>query len=189
MTLSQSSLFSLAFGVNYGGVGYPSFFFISQRLFAPGSHTIYWDGRESYKGQLWDFSTFTANLGIMYDSLSLPENSIIVGAPAAEEDLILNSDAYAILPSQGELTDISYTLSISGNVTLAIYQPSGSVLVKKLVDNQLQNAGSYALTWDGTDASGKLVSESGNYIILLELTTVEKTITMRANITIDIVGQ
>lgn len=68
-------------------------------------------------------------------------------------------------------TSISYTLQISAQISINIYNITGQ-LVRTLVDDKKQ-AGFYSLKWDGRDETGNSVSsgiyfsrlESGNKII------------------------
>jgi hypothetical protein len=62
-------------------------------------------------------------------------------------------------------TLISFNLAEAGKVTLSVYNIVGQK-VASLVDGQYQ-AGSYSVTWDGADASGKTVA-SGVYYYRLE---------------------
>ncbi len=62
-------------------------------------------------------------------------------------------------------TTISYQLHRADDVVLTIYNLFGEEIVK-LVE-QRQNAGSYRITWDGTDKTGRAVS-AGTYIYRLQ---------------------
>lgn len=61
---------------------------------------------------------------------------------------------------------ISYDLPTSSNVTLVIYNMAGQK-VKTLVSNEIQNAGSYSVRWDGRNERGQAVS-SGIYLYRIE---------------------
>ena len=65
-------------------------------------------------------------------------------------------------------TSIRYALPASDRVVLSVYNVQGQ-LVRTLVD-AFQNTGVYTVTWDGTDASGRLVS-SGVYVYRLASST------------------
>ena len=62
-------------------------------------------------------------------------------------------------------TSLEYALPEPTEVELAIYDVLGQK-VQTLVAQQLQNAGYYRLTWDGSDANGHTVS-SGIYFYRL----------------------
>jgi hypothetical protein len=82
----------------------------------------------------------------------------------------------AILPQASQLaravpnpfnpaTELSFAIARDGLVRLNIYSLRGQ-LVKSLVNSSLA-AGSYRLTWDGTDGNGQTAA-SGSYIVRLE---------------------
>ncbi|MGB3080647.1 MAG: T9SS type A sorting domain-containing protein, partial [Saprospiraceae bacterium] len=48
-----------------------------------------------------------------------------------------------------QLTSISYNITADAAVTVVLYDQSGKE-IKRLVDNEMQNTGSYQLTFDGT---------------------------------------
>jgi hypothetical protein len=63
-------------------------------------------------------------------------------------------------------TNISYRLPKTSNVTLTIYNSLGQEVVK-LLDNEMQNAGMYNVSWNGKDACGNSVA-SGIYFYQLK---------------------
>ncbi len=63
-------------------------------------------------------------------------------------------------------TTLAYDLARRGPVSLRVYDVSGR-LVRTLVSGTVQDAGHYAIDWDGRDASGA-VTESGLYFGRLE---------------------
>ncbi|MCG8603473.1 T9SS type A sorting domain-containing protein, partial [bacterium] len=66
-------------------------------------------------------------------------------------------------------TTIRYQLSASDAVSLSIYNINGQT-VRNLVTNQRQPAGSYSISWDGTNDQGQSVS-SGVYLYRLKTST------------------
>ncbi len=70
-------------------------------------------------------------------------------------------------------TQIRYDLYLPTTVKLVLYDAAGRV-VRKLVDQPLQLAGSYSVTWDGRDDRGQTVSE-GLYFYRLEAGGVAKS--------------
>lgn len=54
-------------------------------------------------------------------------------------------------------TNISYSLPKAANVTIAVYNSIGQEIAL-LINNQAQNAGKHQITWNGKDASGKVVA-------------------------------
>ena len=62
------------------------------------------------------------------------------------------------------LTNISYQLPVSGNVSLKVFNVSGQT-VRSLIDSE-QALGHYTVTWDGTDQEGNPVA-SGIYFYQL----------------------
>jgi len=63
-------------------------------------------------------------------------------------------------------TTIRYQLAQAGEVKLQIFSITGQ-LVRDLVDER-QNAGQYAVTWDGLDQAGRYVA-SGTYFYRLRV--------------------
>jgi len=70
-------------------------------------------------------------------------------------------------------TKIVYSLPLKKKVSVKIYNMVGQ-LVHTLVDNQVQEAGSHSLVWDGRNSSGVRVS-SGIYLYSLEFGNFKKT--------------
>ena len=71
--------------------------------------------------------------------------------------------------SQGETADISFTISLPAEVTLKIYpewEGTNGQLVKAVTENYAA-AGSYSISWDGTDNSGSFVPDEA-YIYVLD---------------------
>ncbi|MBN2355864.1 T9SS type A sorting domain-containing protein [candidate division KSB1 bacterium] len=62
-------------------------------------------------------------------------------------------------------TEISYTVSIAGPITLNVYDIAGK-LVRVLI-NQIHSPGNYKIVWDGTDRFGRLLA-SGLYLYRLD---------------------
>jgi flagellar hook assembly protein FlgD len=165
-------------------LGLSSYWVFEQKPLSLGSHIFYWDGRDK-QGRILDYYTQEFPIVVVYDSLRLPENTIIVTSTKPGE-IIISSDPFAIVVSYGEVATITYTLPVDGNVSVSIYKPP-DILINKLVDNQPQTAGTYSVTWDGTDSTGEIVSEASDYIIKVELTSGETTVAREGNITVDFV--
>jgi len=70
-------------------------------------------------------------------------------------------------------TNIEYTLPLKKEISLIVYDILGHK-VAELVNNKLQNAGSYKVLWDGKDLNGKYVS-SGIYLYSLKFGNYSKT--------------
>ena len=66
----------------------------------------------------------------------------------------------------GLVTTINYELPKAAPARVAIYDINGRAV--RILQNGLQSAGAHAMTWDGADASGKLLS-SGFYFAVLEV--------------------
>ncbi len=69
-------------------------------------------------------------------------------------------------------TTIKYQLSNNGHVSLRVYNIAGQ-MVKTLV-NEVQQAGSYAISWDGRDGDNRQAS-NGIYFYCLQSSTANKT--------------
>jgi len=71
-------------------------------------------------------------------------------------------------------TQIGWALPRDQKVTLTVYDVTGRV-VRRLVD-EVRPAGRHAVTWDGTDGTGRSVA-SGVYIV--RCSTIDRTLVQR----------
>lgn len=141
-----------------------------------GPNVDYWNGRDPYNNVV-DLSQ--AIVAIWANKL--PDEPIIV---VSDLSVDASTDPYSIIPSYGEWTTITYAISKPANVTVSVYGPEGA-LVKVLEDNIAKNAGTYEITWDGTDSNNQLVAEEGNYSIKVEATGGDGKTTIKfANVTV-----
>jgi hypothetical protein len=67
-----------------------------------------------------------------------------------------------INPDKGDVTTLQFVQSSSGNVTVTVFDLSGSII--RVLVRQNQAAGDYGVTWDGTNRSGAKVTR-GLYFI------------------------
>jgi hypothetical protein len=72
---------------------------------------------------------------------------------------ILNN---VINPDKGQVTTLQFTQGSAGNVTVTVFDLSGSII--RVLVRQNQAAGDYGITWDGTNRSGAKVTR-GLYFI------------------------
>ena len=120
-----------------------------------------------------------------YLRIDVPYGEFDAGALRLEDVLLNDGGMVALvvgrtpLPTKYELsqnrpnpfnpyTSIRYALPASDRVMLSVYNVQGQ-LVRTLVD-AFQNTGVYTVTWDGTDASGRIVA-SGVYVYRLASST------------------
>jgi hypothetical protein len=122
-----------------------------------------------------------------------PDTAIVSGSAAVFQDLssyhvrfsaVINgvderkqpeSLIYASYPNPfNSRTMIQYTLDVSGEVQLKIYDASGR-LVRSLLMNTNQNPGLYNIPWDGLD-DNKIRVPSGIYLAYLQTVRSSKTI-------------
>lgn len=178
-TLEENSLFTLGIGQNENFNSY--FWYFAEKPLAEGEHRFIWDGRDR-NGEILDYATEEFGVVIVYDSFTLPENTIIAKSPEPPQ-IQVSSDSYSIIVWYGETTEIKYTVPVDGNVTVTIYDPP-NILIKTLVDNEFKTAGTYTLNWNGTDHTGKLVSNDADYIINVSQAAGDGTITRNGNISV-----
>ena len=118
--------------------------------------TLYWGEAGSFPGD---------TLGV--SSVSINKSALALAGEADAQDLII----YDNLLEQNypnpfnPTTSIRYSLRLSSLVHLTVYDVSGRK-VRQLAASAEQAAGSYELTWDGTNDSGAPVA-SGVYIYRL----------------------
>ncbi len=182
--LTANSLFSLGAGRNNDLARHKWLY--DCKPMPPGLHTVYWNGRDRF-GRILDYYTDRLKLVVVYDSLRLPENSIVVTSNDLGR-IYISIDAYAIITSYGEITKIDYTIPVYGRVSLSIYKPLDQ-LIKTLVDNEDKAAGTYSLIWDGTDSSGAAAAIASDYIVKVDFSVGEKMITRTGNITVGYVDR
>ncbi|MGB3477852.1 MAG: FlgD immunoglobulin-like domain containing protein [bacterium] len=68
-------------------------------------------------------------------------------------------------PTVGEALKITYCLTSANDVTIKVYNSSGSLV--RVLENKPKASGYYTIIWDGTDYGGKTVS-SGVYFLKFE---------------------
>ena len=143
------------------------------RVFGP--NVDYWNGRDP-DNNVVDLSQATLAIWTQ----RLPDEPIIV---VSDLTVDVSTNPYSIIPSYGEFTTITYTISNAANVTVTVLDTQGTI-VKTLEDNVAKNAGTYELTWDGTDSNNQLVLE-GNFTIKVVATGGDgKTTIAFANVTV-----
>ena len=72
-------------------------------------------------------------------------------------------------PSQDKPIELSYTLTKAEVVTVQVYDPDGG-LVRTLVKEQAQDAGTHQITWDGQDEEQRVVPNEA-YTLTIETTS------------------
>ncbi|MGA7305630.1 MAG: spondin domain-containing protein [Rhodothermales bacterium] len=99
---------------------------------------------------------------------------------SAENDRIILPSDYKLSGNYpnpfNPTTNFSFTLPIDKKVSVKIYDVMGR-LVSTLVNDELLNAGTHQVTWNGRDVSGQTVA-SGQYIYTLEYGNFRQSRTM-----------
>jgi flagellar hook assembly protein FlgD len=123
-----------------------------------------WDGR--------DDSGYLVSAGTYYAAgwtNILPDNSIVLTpSPLAVTSLVANP--YAFFPAYNETAEIKYEVSQSAVVSVRILDPGGTTLIRNLITNESQSAGTHIITWDGLDNNGRVADTAGNYVIQVTAT-------------------
>jgi len=102
--------------------------------------------------------------------MELPENSENTSSETAPAGLHIIAQSYPN-PFNPE-TNIAYTLSVSENVRIGIYNVSGQLI--RTYDIGYQPAGSYSMRWDGRNQNGDMTA-SGVYLYRIEAGPYEVT--------------
>jgi flagellar hook assembly protein FlgD len=123
-----------------------------------------WDGRDN-SGQIALPNTYS----IYAWTTILPDNAIIIRPDANLKINTLTSNPYAIYPGYSGITTLEYTIPASGIVSAEVQDPNGAP-VRQLLTNQPKIPGTYTITWDGMDDTGRTVFSTGEYKINLTLT-------------------
>ncbi len=141
-------------------------------------NTVIWDGRTD-DGDMPVADDHT----VLAWSKILPDNAIIVDNHPGLTTSTIQADPYVIYPVYGQSTEIEYTISESGNVTLTIVDTQDQT-VATLVNNVFTNIGSHTVEWDGLNDLGKFVDTEGHYKIRLSVTKDSTTQVIDGNITV-----
>ena len=116
---------------------------------------------------MWEFTglengdEYSAGVEAVYDEgiSDLVEITFLYEGTHAENVIIAATQLNNNYPNPfNPVTNISYSIIETGNVTLEVYNLRGQ-LVKTLV-NDVKESGDYTASWDGTDNSDKSVSSS-----------------------------
>ncbi|MGB7060870.1 MAG: FlgD immunoglobulin-like domain containing protein, partial [Candidatus Zixiibacteriota bacterium] len=102
--------------------------------------------------------------------IELPENSESTSSEVAPAELHIQAQSYPN-PFNPE-TQIAYTLSVSENVRIQIYNVAGQLI--RTYDVGYQPAGSYSVRWNGRSENGD-VAASGVYLYRIEAGPYEAT--------------
>ncbi|MBD3369634.1 T9SS type A sorting domain-containing protein [Candidatus Fermentibacteria bacterium] len=122
--------------------------------------------------------TITATYHNHHPSVTYAEPGVGIGSEQSAEVGSLSLAAASPNPFQSS-TAIGFSVPSAGNAELCIYDMSGR-LVRTLHEGELE-AGSHSLTWDGTDHTGRMVSD-GVYLYRLRTpggTTVRSCVLLR----------
>jgi flagellar hook assembly protein FlgD len=137
---------------------------LSNKKYNVGSYTISWDGRNN--------NNAFVNEGKYYYMFEVKDNdgnkTIVKSKLFTLQDWrkpSIQASANLYYRQTGNM-DISYTTSKQGKVAIEIYQ--GSTLIKSLLKDSPQTAGSKKVTWDGKDQSGAYVAD-GTYQVKMTI--------------------
>lgn len=143
--------------VGLGGFPSPSKTLINYETRKVTGNTEIWDGRDN-SGNIVAASSYV----VAGWTQLLPVNNIHVEGNRNFAISSVTANPYAIYPKYKQVTDIQYTITANAVVSVVIYDPSRN-LIRNLVSNLQQNAGTYKIQWDGRDNIGKVVNTSGSY--------------------------
>jgi hypothetical protein len=118
---------------------------------------------------LWDGTSWTNDYRrtYMYTQNTGIEDDVTMGALPSE--FALSNYPNPFNPE----TTIRFDLPTTSNVSLHIYDITGK-LIKSLMDNRKWDAGSYTITWDGTNAQN-LPAPSGLYLYRIQTESFSQT--------------
>lgn len=133
------------------------------------------------------------SFGVLASAMSIGVVLILVSATFIGDylrtpELTLNASPLLLSPNGDQTqdsTNVSYTLSEEGQVTLEVFNEGGN-LVRTLVENQIQSAGQHLVVWDGRDAQNLAVGD-GRYRI--ELTARGTARSTRTGIVVEVDSQ
>ncbi len=138
-----------------------------------GNHTVQWDGRD-LNGSMVTSDTYT--YVIFAENAwgdDMESGSVTVDYDEVPDTVVAPNitNAYAspekFDPSEGEDTDITYTLNTCAYVTAKVYKKSNNAYVITLEEVDYQCAGTHSIGWDGRDSDNDIV-ENGDYTIEVE---------------------
>lgn len=154
-----------------------------------GSYSVRWDGRD-LNGDMVTPDTYT--YVIFAENAwgdDMEEGSVTVDYDEVDPVVTPNiTNAYAspkkFDPSEGEDTDITYTLNTCAYVTVKVYKKSDGAYVTTLEEVDYQCAGTHSVSWDGRD-SGNDIVENGDYDIKVSANNSKGSDTEQDDVTVD----
>lgn|GEM_PF-3004526 len=131
--------------------------------------SVVWDGKNSSGFRVTD-GTYTVRLsGADMSGVAFTTASVTLTVDAKRPTVTsVSVSSTSFSPRSGQTTKITYTLSESCYVTIAVYNSAGT-LVRTLVNNVLQSSGAQSLTWNGKTSSSTVVP-AGTYTIRIYVT-------------------
>ncbi|MBD3292541.1 MAG: hypothetical protein GF393_06425 [Armatimonadia bacterium] len=119
----------------------------------------------------WDGGTDDPDPCKLYwDGSIIPSSNLFTEIPASSNLAITNvsHSPSPFDPGDSETSTISYTLSAAADVTIELFD-TDDTLVRTLIDEESQSAGSNSETWDGKDDSNDIVADGAyRYVITAE---------------------
>ncbi|OGX31650.1 MAG: hypothetical protein A2787_00805 [Omnitrophica WOR_2 bacterium RIFCSPHIGHO2_01_FULL_48_9] len=132
------------------------------RLAGPNSEA--WDGR-SDQGQILSNAIYYFTITVRSSNPSRRGNYLFRDIPGTLQFNSGSISANNFNPYKGEAVNISYSLSVSGWVTLKVGPNNNSLYpTKVLVNNQPRKATGNGEVWDGRDDSGNMVN-ADSYLV------------------------
>jgi flagellar hook assembly protein FlgD len=133
------------------------------------SFTFVWDGKDG-----GDKTAPDGTYNVVISGANLAGNALAPGSKQVAVDIKLPAvtgiSIYptSFMPSIGQTTKLSYTLSENCHVTVRVHKGDDS-LIATLVNNASQSSGPRSVTWNGKTSSGSMVP-AGTYTVKLYVT-------------------
>ena len=153
-----------------------------EQYFSLGTNTVSWDGRDEQGNIVTDITEINYLIcGFVPgcdpctddDRVSfywLKTNYIEVEGTSPEIPLVsIKSDPYVMRLSYDEVVALQYNLVDDADVTVTVKTPDGASQTT-IISSEPQLAGNHEVVWDGTDDTGALWSQEGNYTFTVTAT-------------------
>ncbi len=135
---------------------------VNHQLFASGSYSHVWDGKDEQEGELPE-GRYTVKINAQAKTGNIADPVYLNVSMLFISDIRISADE--INPYLGETTTITYQMAREGILNINIYD-SEDDLVRNLILNQTRSAGTHSEIWDGKDDSGQIVPDGAYYFII-----------------------
>lgn len=178
-TIAQPALVTVKAGDLNSLTGTASRIVVNNKARSASTFNEIWDGRDD-SGNIVYSATYYS---YAWTTL-LRDNAVVLARNNNLSTSSITVDPYGFTPVYNEIANIQYVIPVGATVNVKVKSVNGSV-IKTLVNNQVQSAGTYNLVWYGDDDNGKKLVYQGNYNVVLDAVSgAGWSVTKKANISV-----